>query len=60
MNPFQIILFMLFILPALLFKEAYRMITGFIKKHNLWNELLYFIIFILVVLFIVLWMKGYR
>ncbi|MBP7006622.1 MAG: hypothetical protein KBB16_00965 [Candidatus Pacebacteria bacterium] len=60
MNPLQIVIFMLFILPALIIKESYRMVVKFIKKHNLWNELLYFIIFILIVLFVVLWMKGYR
>ncbi len=60
MTPFEIMAFMLFVLPALIIKEGYRMLTKHISKQKLWTEALYIFILILTVIVIILWLKGYR
>jgi len=63
MSIFHTILFLIFVLPVVMIKEAWKMLTKNMtkedKKRWLWR-IPYILLGILVILAIVLWMKGYR
>ena len=63
MNPFRVFVFMCFILPAVMLKALWDLITDGITSED-WKKWLwrlpYFLIVLLAILALVLWMKGYR
>jgi len=53
---------MIAVLPFLIFIEGSSMFSKFLKKKNIyshWN-IYHSLIFVLVILYIILWIKGYR
>ena len=63
MNPFQAVLFLIFVLPAVMLKHLWKMLFGEMteeeKKKIIW-KIPYILLIALIVLVIVLWMHGYR
>jgi len=63
MNPLQTILFLIFVLPVVMIKKLFGMLTKDMtkeeKKKLLWY-IPYLLIFLLVVLMIILWSAGLR
>lgn len=63
MNPFQTILFLIFVLPIVMIKELWKLLTGKMTKNDkkkwLWR-IPYILIAIFVILTIILWANGYR
>ncbi|HPT18395.1 MAG TPA: hypothetical protein PKZ36_03260 [Candidatus Paceibacterota bacterium] len=63
MSPFQAILYMFFLLPMLVVKEALGKLSEFLEnvdKKKLFERTIYFLIGILTFILIVLLLKGYR
>ncbi len=50
------------ILPFLIFIEGNKRFSNFLKKKNIYSywDILHSFIIVLVILFLVLWFKGYR
>ncbi|MEI7765604.1 MAG: hypothetical protein WCI93_03405 [bacterium] len=63
MNPFQALVFLIFVLPAIMIKDGWQRLTKNMtkaeKKEFIWR-IPYILIAILVFLSIILWAKGYR
>jgi chromate transport protein ChrA len=63
MSPFNTILFVLFVLPAVIIRKGFEMLTKNMTKKDkikwLWR-IPYALIIILVILIVILWMNGYR
>jgi hypothetical protein len=63
MNPLQTIIFLIFVLPFMVLKKGWKMLTKNITKDSrnkwLWR-IPSFLLIILSVLAIILWLKGYR
>lgn len=53
---------MVAVLPFLIFLEGNKMFSNFLKKKNIYShwDFLHFLLFAFIILFIILWMKGYR
>jgi hypothetical protein len=60
MNPFQIIGYIVFILPLLIISEAYEMLMKNVPKEKRIPRVLLTFIVLLSIVAIVLWLKGYR
>ncbi len=60
MNPFMIIIYMIFFLPLFIIKEAIGLFTGRIPKDKRASHVLWILIIVLSILVLVLWIKGYR
>lgn len=56
----RIITYLLFVIPALIVKEGYKMFKKHMNEKNLWWEIPSFLIIILCIVFIWLWVSGYR
>ena len=54
--------YMIVVLPFLIFLEGNQMLADFLKKKNIYLhwDVYHAFFFILIILFIVLWVKGYR
>ena len=63
MNPFQTIIFLVFVLPAVMIKDLWKKITKNMTKEDkmrwLWR-IPQVLIFLLVLLMIILWSSGVR
>lgn len=63
MSPIQIVIYLIFVLPVMMVKTAWKMLTKKMtkeeKKEWLWR-IPYVLIAILVILIIILWVGGYR
>lgn len=60
MNPFQVIIFLVFVLPAFMIKEGYKMFKKGMNEKNWWWKIPYALFVLLVIILIVLLIKGYR
>ena len=54
--------YLIAILPVLIFQEGNKIFSNFLKKKNIYShwDTWHSLIIVLTVLFIVLWLKGYR
>ena len=63
MSPIQIVIYLIFILPVMMIKTAWKMLTKKMtkeeKKEWLWR-IPYVLIAILVILIIILWANGFQ
>lgn len=63
MNPIQIVIYLIFVLPVMMVKTAWKMLTKKMtkeeKKEWLWR-IPYVLIGMLVILIIILWAGGYQ
>jgi heme/copper-type cytochrome/quinol oxidase subunit 2 len=60
MNPFQALIYLLFVLPAFMAKEGWKMFKKGMTERDWWWKLPYVLLIILVILLIVLLLNGYR
>jgi membrane-bound metal-dependent hydrolase YbcI (DUF457 family) len=60
MNPFQVVIFMLFVLPAFMFKEGYKMFSRAMGENDRWSKFLYALLVLLLLIVAILYFKGYR
>ncbi|KKQ26966.1 MAG: hypothetical protein US41_C0027G0002 [Parcubacteria group bacterium GW2011_GWB1_37_13] len=54
--------YMMVVLPFLIFLEGNKMFSNFLKKKNIYLhwDVFHSFLFILIILYIILWVKGYR
>lgn len=60
MSPFRTIVFVLFILPFLIFKEGYKMFVKMMHKNSWWWYFIYALLAVLMLITVILYIKGYR
>ncbi|OGI57607.1 hypothetical protein A3B85_03060 [Candidatus Nomurabacteria bacterium RIFCSPHIGHO2_02_FULL_37_13] len=54
------IIFLIFILPVLIFFEGFSKFKALMNKKNWWWIIPYFLIVVLIILLLILWGYGYR
>ena len=57
---FDQIIFLLFVLPFLILHEGYTRFGKALISKNIWERVPYILLIVLVVLFLVLFLQGYR
>lgn len=60
MNPMQILVFLLFVFPAWLVREAYAFLSKYIPEKHWWWQTVYILFFLFIIAAIMLWARGYR
>jgi surface polysaccharide O-acyltransferase-like enzyme len=59
MNPFEALVFFLFVLPVFMMKEGYKIFKKGMKERDWWWKIPYVLLIILVLILIVLLVSGY-
>lgn len=60
MPPILIIVFMIFLLPVFIIKEAIALFTGHVPKKQLWSHILWGLIIVLSIIALILLLKGHQ